>query len=716
MTTPVSIRKLLIANRGEIASRIIRTARAMDITTVAVFSDPDAGLPYVLEADESVRLPGSAPGETYLRGEALIAAAAAAGADAVHPGYGFLSENAGFARACAAAGLTFVGPSPAAIEAMGSKTAAKELMAAAGVPVLPGAVFEDGAEPDPAELRKAAEDIGFPVLVKAAYGGGGRGMRIVASADEIAGAVSSARREAASAFGNGTVFLERFVESPRHIEVQILGDQAGTVVHLFERECSIQRRYQKIIEEAPSPAVGDGLRAELCRAAVAAGRAIGYVGAGTVEFVLDSSGRFFFLEVNTRLQVEHPVTELITGLDLVRLQLEVASGRPLPPEVTGAAFTGHAIEARLYAEDVPAGYLPASGDLHTFEINLSNGLRVDTGFASGTRVSTFYDSMLAKVIAYGPTRDEARRTLAGALSRARLHGVVTNRDLLVGILREPEFTAGAIDTGYLDRHQPAELCPVEAQAGPVHLLAVALAGQAWRRAEAPVLATLPSGWRSNPSAPQRAGYYVDPGGRPPAPLSRGTTPGAPGPRESPARRGHASGAPPLTSELGGRPAEVTYRFGRDGLQAEVDGTSMGDVVLHGTRAAPAPSGLGRVLVDLEVGGVRRVIDVTQAGGTFYVDSVLGHSVVAETDRFPDPAAAAQAGSLLAPMPGTVVRVEAAVGDHVEAGAVILAIEAMKMEHAIRAPASGIVAELPISVGAQVDSGSVLAVLEEEPRD
>jgi acetyl/propionyl-CoA carboxylase alpha subunit len=296
---------------------------------------------------------------------------------------------------------------------------------------------------------------------------------------------------------------------------------------------------------------------------------------------------------------------------------------------------------------------------------------VDAGFASGTRVSTFYDSMLAKVIAYGPTRDDARRTLAGALSRARLHGVVTNRDLLVGILREPEFAAGAIDTGYLDRHQPAELCPPDPAAGPVHLLAVALAGQARRRAEAPVLASLPSGWRNNPSAPQRAGY-----------------------------------------ELDGQPATVSYRFVRDGLRAEVDGTPMGGVVLHGTRPAPAPAGLTRVLADLEAGGVRRLIDVTQAGGTFYVDSVLGHSVVTEADRFPDPAAAAAAGSLLAPMPGTVVRVEAAVGDHVEAGAVILAIEAMKMEHAIRAPGPGIVAELPVSVGAQVDSGSVLAVLEE----
>ena len=676
----MSISKLLIANRGEIASRIIRTARAMDITTVAVFSDPDAGLPYVAEADEAVRLPGSAPAETYLRGDALIAAAADTGADAVHPGYGFLSENAGFARACAAAGLTFVGPSPRAIEAMGSKTAAKELMAAAGVPVLPSAVvdsavFDDGAGPDPAELRKAGEDIGFPLLVKAAYGGGGRGMRIVGGPDEIADAVASARREAASAFGNGTVFLERFVESPRHIEVQILGDRAGTVVHLFERECSIQRRYQKIIEEAPSPAVNGELRTRLCQAAVAAGQAIGYVGAGTVEFVLDSSGRFYFLEVNTRLQVEHPVTELITGLDLVRLQLEIASGQPLPPHVREARLRGHAIEARLYAEDVPAGYLPASGDLHTLEIDPAEGLRVDAGFASGTRVSTFYDSMLAKVIGYGPTRDDARRVLASALSRARLHGVVTNRDLLVGILREPEFAAGAIDTGYLARHQPAELCPPAGRASPVHLLAVALAGQARRREEAPVLATLPSGWRNNPSAPQRAGY-----------------------------------------ELDGTRVEVSYRFGRDGLHAEVDGTAVGDVVLHGTRPAPSAPGVARMLVDLEIGGVRRTIDVTQAGGTFYVDSALGHTVLAEAGRFPDPAAAAHAGSLLAPMPGTVVRVVAAVGDHVEAGAVILAIEAMKMEHAVRAPAPGIITELPISVGAQVDSGSVLAVLEEEPGD
>jgi acetyl/propionyl-CoA carboxylase alpha subunit len=662
------MKKLLIANRGEIASRVIRTARAMDLATVAVFSDPDEGLPFVRDADEAVRLPGSAPADTYLNVEALLAAAATTGADSVHPGYGFLSENAGFARACAAAGLTFVGPTPEAIEAMGSKIGAKEIMAAAGVPVLPGAVFGDVAEPDPAELIKAADEIGYPVLVKAAFGGGGRGMRIVHQAGEVTEAVASARREAASAFGNGTVFLERFVEAPRHIEVQIFGDQAGTVVHLFERECSVQRRYQKIIEEAPSPAVGPDLREELCRAAVAAGRAIGYVGAGTVEFVLDASGRFYFLEVNTRLQVEHPVTELITGLDLVQVQLEVAAGRPLPPEVTGATFSGHAIEARLYAEDVAAGYLPVSGDVHTFGIPAEPGLRIDAGFASGTRVSTFYDSMLAKVIGFGRTRDDARRVLAGALSRARLHGVVTNRDLLTAILREPEFAAGAIDTGYLTRHPPGDLCP-PGPVPPEHVLAVALAEQARRRRDAPVLATMPSGWRNNPSAPQRARYDHD-----------------------------------------GQAVEISYtmgELGRGGLTAEVDGTSYPAIRLHAVTG-------GRV--DLEIDGVRRVIDVRAADGSFYVDSGLGHSVLTEVDRFPDPSATAQAGSLLAPMPGTVVRVEVSVGDHVPEGAVILAIEAMKMEHAIRAPAAGVVTDLPIAVGAQVDSGSVLAVLDGEGED
>ena len=670
----VTIRKLLVANRGEIASRVFRTCRAMDIGCVAVYSDADRGLPFVSEADAAVHLPGNTPAETYLRADLLIEAARRTGADAIHPGYGFLSENAGFARQCAAAGITFVGPTPAAIDAMGSKIAAKELMREAGVPVLPGAVFGGDSEPDAGQLKAAAAEIGTPLLVKAAFGGGGRGMRIVGGVGDLVEAVASARREAASAFGNGTVFLERFVESPRHIEVQIVGDQAGTVVHLFERECSIQRRYQKIIEEAPSPAVDDSLRAQLCQAAVTAGQAIGYIGAGTVEFVLDAAGRSYFLEVNTRLQVEHPVTELITGIDLVKLQLDIAAGAPIPDEVSQARISGHAIEARLYAEDAAAGYLPTSGDVHTFEFpgtdftgtdfTGTGGLRIDAGFASGTRVSTFYDSMLAKVIGFGATRDDARRRLAGSLSRARLHGVTTNRDLLVAVLREDEFAAGAIDTGYLERHPYDELVPARGEdARAVHALAAALAGQAARRAQAPVLASLPSGFRNNPSAPQTAAY-----------------------------------------EQNGTPVEVTYRFDRDGLTATVAGKPVpGAAVLSATPAR----------VDLVCAGIRRIVDVTRIGATAYVDSPLGHDALTEVERFPDPSAAAHAGSLRAPMPGTVVRIAVAAGDSVAAGSAIITIEAMKMEHTIRTPAAGVVTDLPVPLGAQVDSGTVLAVVEEE---
>ena len=670
----VTIRKLLVANRGEIASRVFRTCRDMDIGCVAVYSDADRGLPFVSEADEAVHLPGNTPAETYLRADLLIGAARRTGADAIHPGYGFLSENAGFARQCAAAGITFVGPTPEAIDGMGSKIAAKELMRQAGVPVLPGVAFGSDSEPDPGQLKAAAAEIGTPVLVKAAFGGGGRGMRIVHGVDELVDAVASARREAASAFGNGTVFLERFVESPRHIEVQIVGDQAGTVVHLFERECSIQRRYQKIIEEAPSPVVDESLRAQLCQAAVTAGQAIGYVGAGTVEFVLDACGRFYFLEVNTRLQVEHPVTELITGIDLVKLQLDIAAGAPIPDEVSQARISGHAIEARLYAEDAAAGYLPTSGDVHTFEFPGTDfpgtdfpgtgGLRIDAGFASGTRVSTFYDSMLAKVIGFGATRDDARRRLAGSLSRARLHGVTTNRDLLVAVLREDEFAAGAIDTGYLERHPYDELVPARGEdALAVHALAAALADQAARRGQAPVLASLPSGFRNNPSAPQTVAY-----------------------------------------EQNGTPVEVTYRFDRDGFTATVAGKPVpGATVLSATPAR----------VDLVCAGIRRIVDVTRIGATAYVDSALGHDALAEVERFPDPSAAAHAGSLLAPMPGTVVRIAVAAGDSVAAGSAIITIEAMKMEHTIRTPAAGVVTDLPVPLGAQVDSGTVLAVVEEE---
>src|SRR4051794_30371929 len=654
----MTIRKLLIANRGEIAARIIRTARAMDIATVAVFSDPDADAPFVALADEAVRLPGAAPGETYLRGDLVVAAARATGADAVHPGYGFLSENAGFARACAEAGLTFVGPSPEAIEAMGSKTAAKERMAAAGVPTLPGVVVDDGTD-----LAAAGAQIGYPVLVKAAFGGGGRGMRIVRSQDELAEAVAGARREAASAFGEGTVSLERFVERPRHVEVQVFGDTHGTVVSLFERECSIQRRYQKIVEEAPSPAVSPELRAELGAAAVAAAKAIDYVGAGTVEFVLDQAGRFFFLEVNTRLQVEHPVTELVTGLDLVRVQLQVAAGEPLPDEVTGASIDGHAVEVRLYAEDVPAGFLPVTGTLHRFAVPALPGVRVDAGVTGGSVVSTYYDPMLAKVIAHGPTRDAACRTLARALAEARLHGVTTNRDLLVGVLREDEFRRGAIDTGYLERHDPTEIArnPQAETALRVHALAAALAGAASRRAAARVQATVPAGWRNVPNADATTTFVT-----------------------------------------GDRTLEVGYRASRDGLRAAVDGERL-DVAVAGAAA-------GRGVPPLD--GGRRTVDVHRVGATVYCDSALGASALTEAERFPEPVAEEEAGSLHAPMPGTVVRVEVEEGQHVRAGTVVVVLEAMKMEHAVRAPYDGLVASLSASVGQAVDTGHVLAVVAE----
>jgi len=661
MTRTGPITRLLIANRGEIAARIIRSAHALGIATVAVYSDPDAEAPYVTLADQAVRLPGAAPADTYLRGDLIIAAAAAAGADAVHPGYGFLSENAAFARACSDAGLIFVGPAPDTIKAMGDKIAAKALMADAGVPVLPSATITDGAD-----LDAASAAVGFPLLVKAAFGGGGRGMRLVAGPAELAKAVSSARSEAASAFGDGTVFLERFVTDPRHVEVQILGDTAGTVIHLFERECSIQRRYQKIVEECPSPAVGDSLREALTGAAVAAGRAVGYTGAGTVEFVLDRDGSFWFLEMNTRLQVEHPVTEEVTGLDLVELQLRIAEGEPLPVPARDARISGHAIEVRLYAEDVSAGFVPTTGTLHRFTFPEAPGIRVDTGFRDGSVVSPHYDAMLAKVIAHGPTRADAARRLARALGQAAIHGLTTNRDLLAAILHEPEFLACGTDTGYLTRHEPAALALTAAGAGPrptaIHALAAALARQARHRAEASVLGTLPSGWRNVFSAPQRVGYTA-----------------------------------------AGQPREVSYRLRGDHADAEVDGIPLRALV----RAATPDQ------VDLEIDGTRRVYRVHQVGADVYVDASDGSSALSEIPRFGDPTKLAPAGSLLAPMPGLVLRVLAEPGAVVTAGQPLLVLEAMKMEQTVSAPADGVVAELRAKAGEQVSTGQVLAVLQTE---
>ena len=656
----MAISKLLIANRGEIAARVIRTAHALGLATVAVYSDPDAGAPYVTLADQAVRLPGAAPADTYLRGEAIIAAAAHTAADAVHPGYGFLSENAAFARACAEAGLIFVGPAPDTITAMGDKVAAKALMAAAGVPVLPSRTVTEDA-------TGAAAEVGFPLLVKAAFGGGGRGMRLVTDPARLEEAVESARREAAAAFGDGTVFLERYVPDPRHVEVQILGDRHGDVIHLFERECSIQRRYQKIVEESPSPAVHEELRHALTKAAVTAGQAAGYTGAGTVEFVLDRDGSFFFLEMNTRLQVEHPVTEEVTGLDLVELQLRIAEGEPLPPEARAAAISGHAIEARLYAEDVPAGFLPVTGTLHRFTVPSGPGLRVDTGYADGETISPYYDAMLAKVVAHGRTRTDAARRLARALQTAEIHGVTTNRDLLVSILRDPEFLSGATDTGYLIRHQPAALIRSGARekATTDHALVVALARQAVNRAHAPVLGTLPSGWRNVFSAPQRISYTT----------------------------------------AAGQQYDVAYRVLGASVQASVNDAPTSQAHVH--EAGPDR-------VDLELDGTRRVYRVHRVGADTYVDGSDGSSALTEVPRFGDPERLVPAGSLVAPMPGLIRRVLVEAGTTVTAGQPLLILEAMKMEQTVAAPAAGLVAELRAKAGEQVAAGQVLAVIEGSP--
>ena len=477
---------LLIANRGEIARRIIRTCRALAISPVVVFSDADADAPFVAEADDGWRLPGDAAADTYLRAELVIDAAKRLGAQAIHPGYGFLSENAVFAQAVIDAGLVWVGPPPAAIAAMGSKIQAKQLARQHGVPVAPDNTVE------------SLEQIGLPALVKASAGGGGRGMRIVRDQSELADAIASAEREAAASFGDGTVFVERYMEGARHVEVQVFADTHGNVVALGERDCTIQRRHQKVVEEAPSPAVTPAVRERMFAAAVAAARAVGYVGAGTVEFMLDAAGEFSFLEMNTRLQVEHPVTEMVTGLDLVALQLAVAQGAPLPDAVlAGVPSTGHAIEVRLCTEDPYRGFLPSSGAFHTVSFPAIDGLRVDSAIESGSVASPFYDSMVAKVIAHGATRADAARTLKVALERATILGPVTNRALLVDLMArlsdiDPDGTG--VDTGWLDRQDLGD--------GPQpSALQVAAAALAVVRAAA-AAHPFPVAWRNNPSTPQ----------------------------------------------------------------------------------------------------------------------------------------------------------------------------------------------------------------------
>ncbi|GAA3128352.1 biotin carboxylase N-terminal domain-containing protein [Streptomyces echinatus] len=609
---------MLVANRGEIACRIFRTCRELGIRTVAVYSDADADALHTRVADTAVRLPGAAPAGTYLRGDRIVKAALASGADAVHPGYGFLSENDGFARAVVDAGLTWIGPPPEAIEAMASKTRAKRLMGLAPL---------DAAEVTEADL---------PVLVKAAAGGGGRGMRIVRRLDELPDALEGARAEAASAFGDGEVFVEPYLEHGRHVEVQILADTHGTVWPLGTRDCSLQRRHQKVVEEAPAPGIGEELTKELHALSVRAARAVSYVGAGTVEFLV-ADGRAHFLEMNTRLQVEHPVTEAVFGLDLVAGQIRVAEGHALesdPPRPRG-----HAIEARLYAEDPAHGWAPQTGTLHRLAV--PDGVRLDTGYTDGDTIGVHYDAMLAKVVAHAPTRAEAIRRLAGALESAAIHGPVTNRDLLVRSLRHEEFTAARMDTGFYDRHLAGLTEPAPDPYAP---LAAALADARSRSRF--------GGWRNLPSQPQAKRY-----------------------------------------EMAGEEHEVRYRYTREGLAAD------------GVRVVHADAGL----VVLEVDGVRRTFEVCRYGDQVHVNTVR----LTALPRFPDPASQLAPGSLVAPMPGTVVKIADGLteGATVQAGQGLIWLEAMKMQHQISAPATGTLTALHAEPGRQVEPGMLLAVVQ-----
>lgn len=652
------VTRVLVANRGEIARRVFATCRRLGLGTVAVYTDPDAGAPHVAEADARVRLPKT---NDYLNAEAIIAAARAAGADAIHPGYGFLSENADFAAAVQDAGLTWIGPPVDAVRAMGSKIEAKKLMASAGVPVLD--------ELDPDTVTQAQ----LPVLVKAPARGGGRGMRVVRELSALPAEVEAARREAQSAFGDPTVFCERYLPTGHHIEVQVMADTHGTVWAVGERECSIQRRHQKIIEEAPSPLVErtPGMRAKLFDAARLAAGAIGYTGAGTVEFLADDDGEFYFLEMNTRLQVEHPVTEETTGLDLVELQLAVADGARLDAEPPAAQ--GHSIEARLYAEDPAREWQPQAGVVRAFEVpsvraefgslGQRTGIRLDSGIADGFTVSIHYDPMLAKVISYAPTRHQAALVLADALTRARVHGLRTNRDLLVNVLRHPAFLDGATDTAFFDTHGLAELSAPLGDAAAVRLsaIAAALADAARNRALAPVLGAIPSGWRN-----LRSGYQVKTYG-----------------------------------DDDGNEHRIQYRFDRTRL------------VLPDDPSVQLVSATAKAVV-LRTDGVDHHFSVRRydtSDSDVYVDSARGPVHLIALPRFPEPGSTVEKGSLVAPMPGNVIRLGAAIGDTVTAGQPLIWLEAMKMEHTITAPVDGVLAELDVKTGQQVEVGAVLARVE-----
>jgi len=653
------IRRLLIANRGEIARRIQRTAHQMGIGTVAIYADGDADAPFVREADTAIALDGRTSAQTYLDIDKVIAACRRTGADAVHPGYGFLSENADFAEAVTAAGLTWVGPPPQAIRAIGDKLAAKRLMQKIGVPTLDA--HEIGAGDDAAA---AARKIGYPVLIKASAGGGGRGMRIVEAPAALAAAIESARREATASFKDGTVFLERWLTQSRHVEIQILGDRHGNLVHLFERECSIQRRHQKIIEEAPSPAVDASLRERMGQAALAAARAIGYTSTGTAEFLV-SGDEFFFLEVNTRLQVEHPVTEMITGLDLVREQIRVAEGERLAFSQADLKIDGHAIEARLCAENPAKNFLPTPGRVSVWAPAEGPGLRFDSGVESGTDIAMEFDPMIAKVIAKGPTRREAAARLARALEMTRIQGIVNNRDFLVSTLRSPAFLAGDTTTDFIERVAPAALREVSPLQLDTVAIGTALFARAQRRAAARVQRTIPAGFRNSMMPAQRVRY-----------------------------------------RYGGQALTVDYRSD----DSHHGGALTFDVDGRGYRVTVVGTGDGRI--DYTVDGRRHALSVTEVDDRRLVHGPDGDFELIELPRHPLPERAEFRGGLMAPMPGKVLSVSVADGAAVEEGQLLLILEAMKMEHRITAPAAGTVKAMKVKEGDQVANGALLVVIEE----
>lgn len=647
--------KVLIANRGEIACRVIRTARRMGVATVAVYSEADDGALHVAMADEA-RLIGPAPArKSYLEAEAILAAGRDTGAEAVHPGYGFLSENAEFAEACAAAGLVFIGPPAAAIRAMGSKSAAKAMMAAAGVPVVPGYHGDDQGQE---RLLQEAERIGFPVMLKASAGGGGRGMREVMSAGEFPRALEAAKREAKGAFGDDRMLVERLLTAPRHIEVQVFADTHGNTIHLYERDCSIQRRHQKVVEEAPAPGLSPERRRAMGEAAVAAAAAVGYVGAGTVEFIADKSG-FYFMEMNTRLQVEHPVTEMVTSLDLVEWQLRVASGERLPLQQDQVSLNGHAIEVRLYAENPARGFLPATGVLRGLRLPAPEAARVDTGVREGDTVTPFYDPMIAKIVAWGGDRDEARRRLGQALGGSAVYGLASNLGFLARIVGDPEFAAAAIDTGFIERRRDTLIPPAQ----PIPKAAVAAA--VWHRLRHYSVSGDPwagrDGWRLNL-----------------APVS----------------------------------FDLRFRCGDEVLDASVTTAGDGAILSYDGKGIPLrgeAAGSGAIAVTLD--GVRTTVTLFEQPGEIAVavGGELWRLEVVDPLAPPESAHLA-AGRLTAPMPGRVVQLFVTAGEAVRRGQALLVIEAMKMEHTIAAPHDGTVAALPYAVGDLVEEGVELIEL------